>query len=157
MARITIGAEGRASPNVHHCGIVFLTVYKNGSTNYNGNFIMGPLNITGKEPLVFMPINGTWQKWKFYHVAYVEKEKIGINESDLGNISSFEIWVRAYGDEENTKWNQSYIEITETVKEKMEDFYTHEEKEGFKINMPLILFVVSLIIVIALLYVKWRK
>ena len=156
MAKIVIEAEGRASPNVDHCGIVFLTVYKNGSTNYNGNFIIGPLNISGKEPLVFMPINGSWEKWRFYNVVYVEKDKLGINESDLGNISSFEIWVRGYGDEDGTKWNQSHAVLTQVVKGEIEDFYAGDENDEINVSVYLVVLTVAMAAVIVLIiwYIK---
>jgi len=155
VARIMIQANGRASPNVHHCGIAFVTVYKNGSTNYNGNFIPGPLNITGKEPLIFMPVNGTWQKWKFYNVVYVEKEKMGINESTLANVSSFEIWVRGYGDEEGTRWNQSYMILTEKVKEEMEKFYSEKGEDNTILYLG-IAGIISAMVIVAI-YIKRKR
>ena len=154
MAKITIEANGRASPGVHHCGIVFLTVYKNGSTNYNGNFIIGPLNISGSEPLIFEPLGNSWEKWRFYHVAYVEKDKLGLNESQMGNISSFEIWVRCYGNEEGTKWNQSHITVTEEVKKEVEEFYS--EKGGSNPYLYFLAAIAIIFIASVAIYIKRR-
>ncbi|HDN51228.1 MAG: hypothetical protein DRN21_01875 [Thermoplasmata archaeon] len=126
MAKITIDANGTASPDVHHCGLAFVVVYADNSTNYDGVFIEGPLNIPGTEPLIFMPVNGTWEHWYFHNVAYTEKDKIGINQSDLGNISSFELWVRAYRDESGMYWNQTYITLTQNVTKELQEFYEEE-------------------------------
>ena len=148
MIKITIMAEGRASNNTNHCGIAFVTVYENGTTDYHGAFIRGPINITGEEKLVFIPVNGSWQKWKFYHVAYIEKEKLGLKENELKNISSFEIWVRAYKDKEEKLWNQTNAILTQVVKEELGKIYGNEEKGGiiyYYFLIPVILVAVALI------------
>jgi len=150
--KILIEARGEASPNTHHCGIVFIVVYKDGSSNYDGVFIEGPINITGEETLVFMPIGNNWSKWKFYNVAYVKKEKIGLTEEDLKNVSSFEVWVRAYKDAEGKLWNQTYITVTQNVSKEIEEFYEEKENNTY-------IWVLIAIVVIAGGYIayKWKK
>lgn len=129
LAKLTVEAHGRASPGVHHCGIAFIVVYKNGSTNYDGIFIEGPLNIPGEEPLILMPEGNNWSKWRYYSIAYIEKEKLGITKSELSNVSSFEIWARAYNDAEGKLWNQTFYVFTENVSKEIEKFY-EEEKDS---------------------------
>ena len=148
LAKIEIEVEGRASSNVHHCGIAFVVVYKNGSTNYNGVFIEGPINISGKEKLIFMPEGNNWTKWRFYNLAYAPKEKLGINESKLENITSFEIWVRGYADEEGKLWNQTYVNLTYTVAEEIEEFYSPKENK----NELLVIAILITIIAIPVIY-----
>lgn len=129
IAKLTVEAHGRASPGVHHCGIAFIVVYKNGSTNYDGIFIEGPLNILGEEPLILMPEGNNWSKWRYYNIAYTEKEKLGITESELSNVSSFEIWARAYGDAEGKLWNQTFYVFTENVSKEIKKLYEEEKND----------------------------
>ena len=153
--KITIMAEGRASNNTDHCGIAFVTVYKNGTTDYNGDFIRGPINITGEETLLFIPINGSWQKWKFYNVAYVEKEKLGLKENELGNISSFQIWVRGYKDKDEKLWNQTNAVLTQVVKEEIEKVYGNKSEKrgnGYYIYIAALFAIVA----IAFIYKKFK-
>ncbi|HEC76596.1 MAG TPA: hypothetical protein ENI33_04995 [Thermoplasmatales archaeon] len=155
LAKLTVEAHGRASSGVHHCGIAFIVVYKNGSTNYDGIFIEGPLNIPGEEPLILMPEGNNWSKWKYYNIAYTEKEKLGITKSELSNISSFEIWARAYSDEEGNLWNQTYYIFTENVSEEIEKFY-EEEKKDYSIFIYIAI-IFSIILVIAVLIFSREK
>ena len=156
IAKISIEAEGEASPYVHHCGIAFIVVYKNGSTNYNGVFLEGPINITGDETLVFIPTGNNWSHWKFYNVVYLERSKFGINETDLGNISSFEIWVRGYRDDEGTLWNQTHAILTQNVTKELEEFYEGEGDNKGILTTIIIIVAIALIILVSI-YIYKRK
>lgn len=156
MVKITIMVKGRASPDIDHCGIAFITIYKNGTTDYNGAFLKGPIEINDGEKLVFVPINGTWQNWKFYHVAYVDKNKLGLKEGELKNISSFEIWVRGYKDKNETLWNQTHATLTEVVKKEIESIYKEPDDEKQSHIIFGIMAVAIAAIIIAIAYKKFK-
>lgn len=156
VVKITIEAEGEASPNTHHWGIAFIVVYKDGSTDYNGVFIEGPLNITTEEILLFEPANdNNWSKWKFYNVAYVDREKIGLTKEDLENVSSFEVWVRAYRDAEGKLWNQSFLTVTQNVSSEIEEFY--EENNDNHDVWFLAGFALAVVVIGGYAAYKWKK
>ena len=50
----------------------------------------------------------------------------------MKNISSFELWIRAYADELEEFWNQSYVDLTKVVVEEMEEFYGKGENQNIK-------------------------
>jgi len=153
--KIVVEAKGEASPNTHHCGIVFIVLYKDGSSNYEGIFIEGPINITGEETLVFIPLGNNWSKWKFYNVAYVKKEKIGLTEEDLKNVSSFEVWVRAYKDAEGKLWNQTHIKVTQNVSKEIEELY---EERGNNTSVWILTgIIIAIVIAVGYIAYKWRK
>ena len=154
VVKIFIEAEGRASPNTNHCGVAFVVVYKNGSTNYDGVFLRGPINIENTDTLIFEPLEKNWTKWILYILIHAEKEKIGLSKEELKNISSFELWIRAYADEMEEFWNQSYVDLTKVVVEEMEEFYgkggnqnIKEEKQGNKWLFLAIIAIVAIVII----------
>ena len=143
FAEITINVTGKTEGNVHHCGIALVAYYKNGTSTFS-EFIRGPIYVPVKEaPIIFIGTgkNDSWETWRFYNKQKIEKKKIGINESQLPYVDSFKIWVRAYSDENETLWNQTYVDLTEKIKGKLEEIY--EE------NLPFFLFFVISIMIIA--------
>ena len=154
IVKIVVEARGEASPNTHHCGIIFIVVYKNGSSSYDGTFIEGPINVTGEESLIFMPLGENWTNWRFYNVVYVNKEELGFSIEDLENVSSFEVWVRAYKDAESKLWNQSFLTVTQNVSSEIEEFY--EEGDNNQ-NIWLLIILISTPIAAGYAIYRWRK
>lgn len=162
LAEITLEVRGETSGKVHHCGIAFITYFKNGTTNYNGLFMQGPIKIPSKDaPIEFIGtgVNGSWVTWKFYNRQIIEKDKIGINESQLPYVNSFTIWARAYSDENNLLWNQSSKNVTEIVKNEVEALYKEENEKSssFPIFYLGILLFLAVIFVVILVLQKTQK
>jgi len=162
LAEVTLEVKGETTGKVNHCGIAFITYFKNGTTNYNGIFMQGPIKIPSRDaPIEFVGTgkNGSWSSWRFYNRQIIEKDKIGINESQLPYVNSFIIWARAYVDENNLLWNQSSKNVTEIIKNEVENLY-REEEEAKKSSSPLFLYIgiSSFIAVIAIaLFISQRK
>lgn len=160
-AEIEINITGTASRNADHCGIAFVAYYKNGSSTYRG-FMKGPVNLPHTDnPVVFIGTgeNGSWETWKFYNKEIVEKEKLGLNSSQLSNISSFLIWLRVYGDKEEREWNQVSKNVTDEIKGELTEFYgnennSHEEKFSY---IYIIAILIAILIVIAIVIKKFSR
>ena len=163
FAEITLEVSGKTYGEVNHCGIAFITYFKNGTTNYGGVFVNGPINVPSEDaPVKFIGtgVNGSWSTWRFYNHQTIEKDKVGINESQLPYVDSFMIWTRAYTDENGLLWNQSSKNVTEIVKAQIEKFYTADKEDG-KTTFPLIYYFIIIFLVIGtisyLSYYRLRK
>ncbi|RLF46612.1 MAG: hypothetical protein DRN29_04920 [Thermoplasmata archaeon] len=158
MAEITIEVEGKTSGNVHHCGIAFVAYFQDGTNTFDG-FIEGPIYSPSAEvPIEFIGTgaNNSWETWKFYNKLKIEKEKIGINESQLPYVTSFKIWARAYSDEDGMFWNQTYFDLTATIKGKLEKLY--EEKNTSSPSLPLpIIFILFIAVILIVLLIFWKN
>jgi len=63
--------------------------------------------------------------------------------------------VRGYGDEEGTRWNQSYMILTEKVKEEMEKFYSEKGEDNTILYLG-IAGIISAIVIVAI-YIKRKR
>ena len=158
FAEIILEVNGTSSGNVTHCGIAFITYYKNGTNTYNA-FIEGPIYLPNlRYPIVFIGTgeNESWEKWKFYNKQEVEKQKLGLNESQLPSIESFEILVRAYKDP--NLWNQTCMNVTEIVKKELKGFYEEKNSNSY---MPYYVLIISLLatmsVIVSIILIKRKK
>ena len=158
FAEIILEVNGTTHGNVNHCGIAFVTYYKNGTNTYNG-FIEGPIYLPKlRYPIIFIGTgeNGSWEEWKFYNKQEVEKQKLGLNKSQLPSIDSFKILVRAYKD--SSLWNQTCVNVTEIVKKELKGFYEEKNSNSYRLYyvVAISLLAVALVIV-SIILVKRKK
>jgi len=85
----------------------------------------------------------------------VDREKIGLTKEDLENVSSFEVWVRAYRDAEGKLWNQSFLTVTQNVSSEIEEFY--EENNDNHDVWFLAGFALAVVVIGGYAAYKWKK
>ena len=138
---ITLEITGETTGSVHHCGIAFVTYYKNGTTS-GAYFIPGPFS-TSDIPPEYRPENitfefkgtgadGSWSTWRFYEKVISEKGEDEFEEFNVTKeeIKSIKIWARAYSDKAGTLWNQGSKDVTKDWEDKIEKYLGKEDKNG---------------------------
>jgi len=143
---------GTTSGPVHHCSIIVIVYYRNGTyKDYLGDWMDGPddtprTSIMGSEYEYHFWGTGNnghddWSTWEFYLWSKTSRDLLEAfdregGEEDTEEIESVILYVRAYSDPLEEGWNQDARDMTQLFIDVMEEAGKDDEKEDGLLSFP---------------------